>query len=412
MTDMPTGLVRRGASYSFRRRVPKDLLPAYHPRKEVTRALGTKDREEAKRLLALASVALDQEFAAARQRQVEDPNAHIHAKLRQIAEARAQSPSPPQIVNEEEVGFALAKMADDCADELQEEVEYEGRGLDREQLRAVLNVDQDVLTKEQRALRDILQDAQAAIEAAERRAAQASAKTRQEDRPRAMVAKLPSKPASPTIGELSLISLVEQWSAARQPEKRTVRAHTSVAEWFIARCGPLPVQRITKVDVRSFIAQLNDEGITPANAKVKLSRLSTLLNFATDRDIIAANPTLGVRVEYRQRASDRRQAFSREQFRLLFSGPVHKEGARPVGGGGEAAYWLPLLALYSGARQTELGQLHHEDVYQERYDGADGEELSAWVMRFPDWTFPTLSHWIWRIVSWTSNSPSASAFYA
>lgn len=124
--------------------------------------------------------------------------------------------------------------------------------------------------------------------------------------------------------------------------------------------------------------------MSPANAKVKLSRLRTLLSYATDRDIIAANPAVGVRIEYRQRAADKRQGFTREQLKLLFRGPVHNEGARPSGGGGEAAYWLPLLALYSGARQTELGQLHPDDVYQEIYEGADDVEQSAWVMRFAD----------------------------
>lgn len=130
--------------------------------------------------------------------------------------------------------------------------------------------------------------------------------------------------------------------------------------------------------------KLEEEGTSPANIKVKLSRLRTLLSFAANRDMIPVNPALGVKVEYKQSASDKRQAFSREQLRLLFSGPVHVQGARPTGGGGDAAYWLPLLSLYSGARQTELGQLHPDDVYAEAYEDADGVEQSAWVMRFAD----------------------------
>lgn len=380
---MPTGLIRRGGAYSLRRRIPKDLLLAYGGKIEVMKALGTNDREEAKRLHALAWVALDEEFAVARQRRIEDPDARIREKLRQIAEARALSPSPPQVVTDEEVEYALAKVAEDSAQELQEEFEYEAREFEREKLLSVLNV-KGALTKKEMALRDILQDAQAAVKAAQWRAVEAAERVREEGGSIAVKVKPLSGAAPSPSAELSLLGLVEQWANARQPEPKTVHAHAAVARWFLERCGALSVQRITKTDVRTFITKLVEEGTTPANAKVKLSRLRTLLSFATDRDIIAANPAVGVRVEYKQRAADKRQAFTRDQLQLLFSGPVHNEGARPVGGGGEAAYWLPLLALYSGARQTELGQLHPDDVYQELYEGADGAEQSAWVMRFAD----------------------------
>ena len=53
---MCTHLDKTGATYYFRRAVPKDLLGHFttasgKPRKEWKRTLGTKDREEAKRLL-------------------------------------------------------------------------------------------------------------------------------------------------------------------------------------------------------------------------------------------------------------------------------------------------------------------------------------------------------------------------
>ena len=42
------------------------------------------------------------------------------------------------------------------------------------------------------------------------------------------------------------------------------------------------------------------------------------------------------------------------------------------------------MALYTGARQTELGQLHPDDVYEEAYLDEEGGEHSAWVMRFSE----------------------------
>jgi integrase len=53
----------------------------------------------------------------------------------------------------------------------------------------------------------------------------------------------------------------------------------------------------------------------------------------------------------------------------LFSSPVFVAGARPKGGRGEAAFWLPLLALYTGARLSELAALTAGDVVIERPSG-------------------------------------------
>ena len=54
----------------------------------------------------------------------------------------------------------------------------------------------------------------------------------------------------------------------------------------------------------------------------------------------------------------------------------------PKGGAGDAAYWLPILALYTGARLRELGQLRGEDVRQENGvtyiaigDAGDGQRV-------------------------------------
>jgi len=57
--------------------------------------------------------------------------------------------------------------------------------------------------------------------------------------------------------------------------------------------------------------------------------------------------------------------------------PPYKDGARPVRGRGETIYWLPLIALYTGARPEEVAQLLVADIFQHRSDG-------RWVIRFTD----------------------------
>src|SRR5690349_21905830 len=76
------------------------------------------------------------------------------------------------------------------------------------------------------------------------------------------------------------------------------------------------------------------------------------------------------RMMCRGRTHSRECALMREpwevaELQLLFTSPVYLGGARPDGGRGEAAYWLPLLGLYTGARQGELAPLVVGDVTQD-----------------------------------------------
>jgi integrase len=50
---------------------------------------------------------------------------------------------------------------------------------------------------------------------------------------------------------------------------------------------------------------------------------------------------------------------------LLFAAPVFTQHEYPVGGRGPAAFWLPLLAMFNGARQSELAGLTVADVQHE-----------------------------------------------
>ena len=64
-----------------------------------------------------------------------------------------------------------------------------------------------------------------------------------------------------------------------------------------------------------------------------------------------------------------REPWEVPELQLLFSSAVFSRGARPDGGRGEAAYWLPLLALFTGARQGELAPLIVGDVTRDHASG-------------------------------------------
>jgi integrase len=71
-----------------------------------------------------------------------------------------------------------------------------------------------------------------------------------------------------------------------------------------------------------------------------------------------------VRFEISSTERDPYEPFSIEDLQRLFASPVFTQTERPQGGRGEAAFWFPLIALFSGARRTEIAQLRISDVRQ------------------------------------------------
>jgi integrase len=74
------------------------------------------------------------------------------------------------------------------------------------------------------------------------------------------------------------------------------------------------------------------------------------------------NVARGVKVRGRKVPEEARLPYDTTDLQRIFSRPVYTEAYRPLGGGGEAAYWLPLLGLFTGARLEELGQARVVDV--------------------------------------------------
>jgi integrase len=69
--------------------------------------------------------------------------------------------------------------------------------------------------------------------------------------------------------------------------------------------------------------------------------------------------------------------FSEEEARAIYSLPVFTQGTRPLGGKGEASYWLPLLLLFTGARPEEIAQLRVDDIFEDAGAG-------RWLLRITD----------------------------
>ena len=123
----------------------------------------------------------------------------------------------------------------------------------------------------------------------------------------------------------------------------------------------------------SLRAGTEPRGVKPqADASITktLSMIRAMFAIAAREGTLDVDPAHGVTAANRKIMVER-QPFTNDDLNILFSGPVftgsasetrqHEPGAEVVG---NAAYWLPLIALLSGLRVEEIGQLLTGDVRQ------------------------------------------------
>ena len=93
-----------------------------------------------------------------------------------------------------------------------------------------------------------------------------------------------------------------------------------------------------------------------------LATLSAVLGWADEQGLRDDNPARGLKIKGGKFAGGGRLPYSIDDLNTIFRFPIFAQGERPTGGGGEAAKWMPLLALFTGARLEELGQLRVQDL--------------------------------------------------
>jgi integrase len=374
---MPTGLTRRGARYSIRRRIPLDLVQHFNGKTEIIQALGTADPKVARKLLPLKWVALDREFEAIRAKVAGAPDA-VASPLKPQKSPSLRKQTPPEAMSEAEWNYQVEADEFNRQQDAREEFERDGREELERKILAYVDGPAEGLSPEQLAVRDLMRDRAEFRQIAEARADLANSELKQ-----AKTAPKPEGEPKPTLTTgtaTTLDTVVDRWAAERKVGAKGVDTHRAVARWFVERLGELPVEKITKKDVLSFKDKMLAEGTSAANVKVKLTRLQTLLNYAASNDIIPKNPAKDFIFVVPEAEKIKRRPFDLPSLTAIFGSPVYSQGARPTGGRGEAAYWLPLLALFTGARLEELGQLRPTDVRQEAYPDADDNEQKAWFI--------------------------------
>lgn len=180
---------------------------------------------------------------------------------------------------------------------------------------------------------------------------------------------------------------------SRKPRELTAMEAASAVQRFAELHGDIRIAEITKKRVQEFAAAIS---ALPARLPKKLAKLalpdllredlnefpprapgtinkafqllSAIVEDARKRSHLekaAAWPNHfpSARIEEDDNEERDREPFSADNLKCIFvDGPIHGQGKRQEGGQGDAQFWLPLLAVFTGARLSELGQLRACDV--------------------------------------------------
>lgn len=189
-------------------------------------------------------------------------------------------------------------------------------------------------------------------------------------------------------------------TGARKPGRSGVLEAKPAVRWFTELHGDMHVGEITKGHAREFQRALAKvpKGLPAKLRKLPLPKLLERdLGGYEPRGATTINKSIGilaaivshvqregmlddvpgfvnpfgkdVKLRVDKREDQGREPFLQSDLKAIFAVEVFREGDRPKGGAGEAAFWMPIIALLSGMRLEESAGLRLKDVCQDEETG-------------------------------------------
>jgi integrase len=171
--------------------------------------------------------------------------------------------------------------------------------------------------------------------------------------------------APPTVATQAprLRDVYLRWCDARRRGGDSLRACERALRHYEAVCGDPQLDQLTAAHGDRFRAWLLTDNTSEKTARDRLMWIKALMRYAQfDLGLLKTQPWSSLDIKVRDKA--RRRPWTQEELQTLFNHPIWSTGtpSHLAKAGGAASYWIPLLALYTGARCSELCQLNREDV--------------------------------------------------
>lgn len=414
----PLGLFLRAGVYQVRVMIPLALQPAYGGRQKVIRSLNTKDRKEADRLATEVRSDLLAEFEQKSRELNPHPVAHLSPELGQTlgARIRASMLRWDESVRDDPVkaslwlqftdAFSAARLSSltigpkaplgGPLDALLNSSPFDGLSPSQLVKLAEVNRDASKAAGMQLAARNLsavlpLADSEARKmgllidwKAPEARPvlleclrAYRAARTAIVERDEGNDIETPLVPVRvPPVAALKLRQVYERWKAAKPRSADTVNACGRALALYEEQTGNPPIRELTRSQGDAFRAWLQQQDTSSKTARDRFTWVKSLLKYAyRELEAIDRNPWEGLEIE--AATESKRRPWTDAELKKFFGQPLFTQYELPKAskGGGAAAYWIPLLGLFHGARVGELAQLLAKDI---------GVEDGVAVMRITD----------------------------
>ncbi len=177
-------------------------------------------------------------------------------------------------------------------------------------------------------------------------------------------------------------AMLDAWRKKRSPVPKSFDETKRSAERFQTLTGSPPVPQICVGHVETFKEKLNEEGVTKSRVNTILGLLRAVVFVAMKegKTTLTANPFHGRQHSAKAVAQDRldkgskvRNAILAPDLNVLYRSRVYVSDYRPAKGGGDAAFWMPLLDTFCGGRLEDIGCLTVADFRE--FDGVHFIEL-------------------------------------
>lgn len=165
-------------------------------------------------------------------------------------------------------------------------------------------------------------------------------------------------PAS--VPGIRLREVHSQWKTSKARSEDTISACLRAVGLFEEFTANTPVSEVTRKQGDEFRAWLEhpDRNTTSKTARDRLTWVKSLLEFAAhDLGLMRRSPWSGIEIAFQ--TTHKRRPWNEDELSTFFTQPLHTAYELPKDrkAGADAAYWIPLLGLYTGARVGELAWL-------------------------------------------------------
>lgn len=401
----PLGLFLRAGVYQVRVMIPLALQPAYGGRSKLIRSLNTKDRREADRLATDVRAALLAEFEQKARELNPQPVAHLSPELGQTLGARIRAsmlrwdealrddPAMASLWLQFTDATSSARLsqltigpkpsAEAPLDALLRSSPFDGLSPSQLVKLAQVNREASALAGQQLAARSLsavlpLADSESrrmgllidwrAPEArpvlVECLRAYRAARTAIVERDEGNDIPTPQESVKvPPAASLRLRDVFTRWKARKARSADSVNACSRALALFEQQTGNPPLRELTRAQGDAFCAWLQQQGTSSKTARDRLTWVKSLVKYAyRELEAIDRNPWDGLDIAHT--TESKRRPWTADELEKFFGQPIYTRYELPKvsKAGGAAAYWIPLLGLFHGARVSELAQLTVADI--------------------------------------------------